>query len=74
MRPEGEHYSRIEGPHGEVGIYLIGKGTTFPYRVKLRSPSFQNLSILPELLRGCLIADCVAINGSLDLVMGCVDR
>ncbi len=41
---------------------------------ELRSPSFQNLSVLLELLRDCLIADCVAINGSLDLVMGCVDR
>ncbi|MCS7198570.1 MAG: NADH-quinone oxidoreductase subunit D [Candidatus Bipolaricaulota bacterium] len=74
MAPKGEHYARIEGPRGEVGIYLIGDGTTFPYRVKMRSPCFQNLSVLPELMRNNLIADVVAINGSFDLVMGCVDR
>ncbi|MCS6937509.1 MAG: NADH-quinone oxidoreductase subunit D [Candidatus Bipolaricaulota bacterium] len=74
MAPTGEHYTRIEGPRGEVGIYLIGDGTTFPYRVKMRSPCFQNLSVLPELMRNTLIADLVAINGSFDLVMGCVDR
>lgn len=74
MAPKGEHYTRIEGPRGEVGIYLIGDGTTFPSRVKMRSPCFQNLSVLPELMRNNLIADVVAINGSFDLVMGCVDR
>lgn len=74
MAPTGEHYARIEGPRGEVGICVIGDGTTFPYRVKMRSPCFQNLSVLPELMRGTLIADLVAINGSFDLVMGCVDR
>ncbi len=74
MSPKGDHYTRIEGPRGEVGIYLIGDGTTFPYRVKMRSPCFQNLSVLPELMRDTLIADLVAINGSFDIVMGCVDR
>ena len=74
LHPNGEHYAHVEGPRGEIGIYLIGDGTTFPYRVKMRSPCFQNLSVLPELMRDCLIADCVATNGSLDLVMGCVDR
>lgn len=74
IAPKGEHYTRIEGPRGEIGVYLIGDGTTFPYRVKLRSPCFQNLSVLPELMRNTLIADLVAINGSFDIVMGCVDR
>jgi NADH-quinone oxidoreductase subunit D len=74
VSPEGEHYSRVDGPRGEIGIYVVGDGTTFPYRVKLRSPCFQNLSVLPELFRDQLIADLVSINGSFDLVMGCVDR
>ncbi|MFQ6118136.1 MAG: NADH-quinone oxidoreductase subunit D, partial [Candidatus Bipolaricaulia bacterium] len=74
VKPEGEHYSRIEGPRGEIGIYIIGNGTTFPYRVKLRSPSFQNLSVFPELARGLIIPDLVATNGSIDLCMACVDR
>jgi len=74
IKPEGEHYSRIEGPRGEIGIYVIGQGRTYPYRVKLRSPSFQNLSVFPEIARGLIIPDLVATNGSLDLVMGDVDR
>ncbi len=74
VRPEGEHYSRIEGARGEIGVYIIADGTTFPHRMKLRSPCFQNLSVFPELARGQIIPDLVAINGSLDLVMGCVDR
>jgi NADH-quinone oxidoreductase subunit D len=74
VSPEGEHYSGVDGPRGEIGIYVVGDGTTFPYRVKLRSPCFQNLSVLPELFRDQLIADLVSINGSFDLVMGCVDR
>jgi NADH-quinone oxidoreductase subunit D len=74
VRPQGENYSRIEGARGEIGIYVIADGTSFPYRVKLRSPCFQNLSVFPELARGQIIPDVVAINGSLDLVMGCVDR
>jgi len=74
VSPEGEHYARVDGPRGEIGVYVVGDGTTFPYRVKLRSPCFQNLSVLPELFRDQLIADLVSINGSFDLVMGCVDR
>lgn len=74
VKPEGEHYACIEGPRGEIGIYLVGNGTTFPYRVRLRSPCFQHLSVMPELFRDQLLADVVAINGSFDLVMGCVDR
>jgi NADH-quinone oxidoreductase subunit D len=74
IRPEGEHYTQIEGPRGEIGVYLVGDGTPSPYRVKLRSPCFQSLSVMPELFRNQLLADLVAINGSFDLVMGCVDR
>jgi len=74
VRPQGEHYSRLEGPRGEIGFYLVGRGSTYPYRVKVRSPSFQNLSVLPEIGRGLIIPDLVATNGSIDLCMGCVDR
>lgn len=74
IAPQGECYARIEGPRGEIGVYVVGDGSTHPYRVKLRSPCFQNLSVLPELFRDQLIADLVSINGSFDLVMGCVDR
>ncbi len=74
VKPEGEHYSRVEGPRGEIGVYIVGNGTTYPYRVKLRSPCFQNLSVLPEIGRGLIIPDLVATNGSIDLCMGCVDR
>jgi len=74
VRPEGETYTRIEGPRGEIGIYMVGDGSPTPYRVKLRSPCFQHLAVMAELFRGQLLADLVAINGSFDLVMGCVDR
>lgn len=74
VHPEGEHYAQVEGPRGHIGAYVVGDGTTFPYRVKLRSPCFQNLSVMPELFRDQIIPDVVAINGSFDLVLGCVDR
>ncbi|MFT6850923.1 MAG: NADH-quinone oxidoreductase subunit D [Sphingobacteriales bacterium] len=73
--PKGDHYSRGESPKGELGYYFIADGKTeIPERCKVRSPCFSNLSVLPELSRGVLIADLVAIIGSLDLVMGEVDR
>ncbi|MEK6646964.1 MAG: NADH-quinone oxidoreductase subunit D [Candidatus Firestonebacteria bacterium] len=72
--PVGEVYSRIEAPRGELGIYLISDGNTNPYRLKVRGPSFVNLEVLPELLKTWKIADVVAILGSLDIVLGEVDR
>lgn len=74
LRGEGDVYARTESPKGEFGVHLIGDGTVKPYRVHVRSPSFKNLSILPYLSRDVLIADMVAISGSLDLVFGEVDR
>lgn len=74
VKPEGEHYAQTEGPRGQIGIYVIGDGTTVPYRVKMRSPTFQNLSVLPEIFRDQIIPDLVATNGSFDLILGCVDR
>ena len=73
--PKGEIYFRGESPKGELGFHIIADGKTeIPERCKVRSPCFCNLSVLPEISRGVLIADLVAIIGSLDLVMGEVDR
>ena len=74
--PKGEVYHKVEGARGEVGFYLVSDGTNKPYRVKARGPSFSNISVLDALTsRGdCMVADMVAIIGSLDIVMGEVDR
>lgn len=75
IRPKpGEVYVQTENPRGIMGIYLISQGGDKPYRLKLRTPSFCNLMALEHLLRGCYIADCVVILGSIDIVMGDVDR
>ena len=75
IRPEaGEAYVRSESPRGELGFYVISDGTASPYRVKGRSPAFVNLSVLPEISRGAMIGDLVAIVGSVDIVLGEVDR
>jgi NADH-quinone oxidoreductase subunit D len=75
IRPEpGEVYIRTETPRGELGFYIISDGTASPFRVKARAPAFVNLSVLPEISRGCMIADLVAIVGSVDIVLGEVDR
>lgn len=75
IRPEpGEIYVRTESPRGELGFYVVSDGTGSPYRIKARSPAFVNLSVLPEISRGCMIADLVAIAGSTDIVLGEVDR
>ncbi len=74
LRGEGETYARTEAPKGEFGVYLIGDGGVKPYRVRVRSPSFKNLSILPVLAKDVMIADLVAISGTIDLVFGEVDR
>lgn len=72
--PEGQVYSRAENPKGEFGYYIVSEGGKMPYRLKIRSTSFSNLSILPWILVGQLIPDLVAIMGSLDFVLGDVDR
>ena len=72
--PAGQIYSRNESPRGEIGFYIISDGSPKPYRYKVRSPAYVNLSALPEMLRGCLIADCVAVLGSVDIVLGEIDR
>lgn len=73
--PAGEVYSRIESPRGELCTYLLSDGATAnPYRLKIRSPAFCNLSLLPHLAKNVLIADLIAITGSLDPVFGEIDR
>jgi NADH-quinone oxidoreductase subunit D len=72
--PKGECYVRAENPKGEMGYYLVSTGGRGPYRVKIRSASFSNISVLPWLLEGALVPDIIAILGSLDFVLGDVDR
>ncbi|MFN0068729.1 MAG: NADH dehydrogenase (quinone) subunit D [Limisphaerales bacterium] len=72
--PAGEVYFGAENPKGELGFYINSRGGGVPYRLKIRAPSFVNLSILPRLLPGHMISDVVAVLGSLDFVMGESDR
>ena len=72
--PAGEAYGRIEGPKGELGFYLISDGTDRPYRYRVRPPSLINLTLLEELCIGTKLADVMVILGSIDIVLGEVDR
>ncbi len=72
--PVGEVYLETESPRGQMGFYLVSDGSSIPWRARARSSSFCNLSITNELCRNCLIADVPAIVGSLDIVMGEIDR
>lgn len=75
FRPKpGEAYGRIEGPKGEIGFYLISDGSPNPYRYRIRPPSFINLTVLEDLCLGHSVADAVIILGSIDIVLGEVDR
>ncbi len=72
--PEGEVYRAVESPRGELGMYLVSDGSFKPYRLKINAPSFANIQVVPHILPGHLVADVVAILGSLDPVLGDVDR
>jgi len=72
--PKGEAYMETECPRGQMGFYLVSDGNAIPWRVRARSSSFCNLSVTEEICRGCLLADIPAIVGSLDIVMGEIDR
>jgi NADH-quinone oxidoreductase subunit D len=72
--PEGETYTAIESPRGELGCYLVSDGSSKPWRMHIRGPSFVNLQTLPVMMRGGLVADAVAVCSSVDPVMGEVDR
>jgi NADH-quinone oxidoreductase subunit D len=72
--PPGEAYAHIESPRGDLGVFIVSNGTPFPHRIKFRSPCFSNLSTLPRLANGTLVADVVATLATLDPVFGEVDR
>jgi NADH-quinone oxidoreductase subunit D len=72
--PAGEVYQAIESPRGEMGYYIVSDGTAKPYRVHMRSPSYVNLQALPKMCENRLIADVVAAIGSIDIVLGEIDR
>uniref|UniRef100_UPI0030FE110F NADH-plastoquinone oxidoreductase subunit 7 n=1 Tax=Cyathodium cavernarum TaxID=351593 RepID=UPI0030FE110F len=72
--PKQEHYMRVEAPKGELGVFSIGDDSVFPWRFKIRSPGFVNLQALPKLVQGMKLADIMTILGSIDIIMGEVDR
>ena len=75
IRPKaGRIYSRSESPRGDLGFYVVSDGSDTPTRLKMRSPAFTALSCLDEIARGWMISDVIAILGSLDIVLGEIDR
>jgi NADH-quinone oxidoreductase subunit D len=72
--PKGDVYHTVESPRGQLGVYLVSDGSETPYRMRWRVPSYSNLMTFPFLAQGTLIADAVAILGSLDLVIPEIDR
>lgn len=72
--PKGEFYAKAENPKGELGFYIVSNGAVQPERVRARATSFINLSVLPEISKGYMIADLIMILGSLDIVLGEIDR
>ena len=72
--PVGEVYHSIEAPKGELGYFIVSDGSTQPYRIRVRPPSFVNLQALEVMCRGAMVADVVAVIGTLDIVLGEVDR
>ena len=72
--PEGEVYAAVEAPKGEFGVYVVADGSNRPYRCKIRAPGFYFMAAVDHLSRGHMLADSVAIIGSLDVVFGEIDR
>jgi NADH-quinone oxidoreductase subunit D len=72
--PPGETYTAVEAPKGEFGVYLVSDGSNKPYRCKIRAPGFAHLQAIDFVSRGHMLADTVAILGSMDIVFGEVDR
>jgi NADH-quinone oxidoreductase subunit D len=72
--PPGDAYQAVESPRGEIAYYVVSDGSSHPHRVFMRTPSFGNLQVLPPMVEGKLIADTIASMGSMDFVLGDVDR
>jgi len=72
--PKGSIYTRFETARGEAGFYIISNGKNIPTRLKMRSPAFCNLSVISEIAEGWMLSDVIAILGSLDIVLGEIDR
>ena len=72
--PEGEVYQGVENPKGELGYYIVSDGSAKPYRMRIRPPSFVNLQAIEKMCKGAMIADLIAVIGSLDIVLGEIDR
>jgi NADH-quinone oxidoreductase subunit D len=72
--PEGEVYQSVEAPKGELGFYIVSDGGTKPYRMRIRPPSFVNLQAIEKMAKGAMLADLVAVIGTLDIVLGEIDR
>ncbi|MFM2187787.1 MAG: hypothetical protein RIR43_2359, partial [Pseudomonadota bacterium] len=72
--PEGQAYAAVEHPKGEFGIYIVSDGANKPWRLKIRAPGFAHLAALDEMTRGHMIADAVAVIGTMDIVFGEIDR
>jgi len=72
--PKGEVYMSIEHSKGELGYYIVSDGSPVPYRLRIRTPDFVNLQSLPYLAEGAMLADVVALIGTIDIVLGSVDR
>src|ERR1039457_6425951 len=72
--PEGEVYQAVEAPKGELGYYIVSDGGNKPYRMRIRPPSFVNLGAIEKMSKGGMLADLVAVIGTLDIVLGEIDR
>lgn len=72
--PKGSIYKRTESPRGDLGYYIVSDGSPIPYRLKMRSPALTALSVLGEISQGWMMSDVIAILGSLDIVLGEIDR
>jgi NADH-quinone oxidoreductase subunit D len=72
--PAGETYTAVEAPKGEFGVYLVSDGTNKPYRCKIRAPGFAHLQAMDMMCEGHMLADAVAVIGSIDIVFGEIDR
>jgi NADH-quinone oxidoreductase subunit D len=72
--PTGEAYAHIESPRGELGFYLVSDNSIAPYRCHVRSPALLNLTAIREMIKGWKVADAIIIFGSIDIVMGEIDR